>query len=323
MGAAAVKSPRTGTGGLTTPIDLVLGGNTFGWTSDRPTSETVLDAFTAGGGGLIDTADSYSAWVDGNSGGESEEIIGDWMAARGNRDDLVIATKVSQHPLRQGLSAVNIAAAVDESLTRLRTDRIDVYYAHFDDPSIQLAETVSAFNELVTAGKIGAVGLSNFGPHRIQEWCDIARSQGFAAPVALQPHYNLVTRVAYETQVAPTALAEGLEVYPYFSLASGFLTGKYRSLRDLSDGARAEMVHPYSSDAAFGVVDALVEIATARDVAPATVALSWLRTQPGVVAPIASARSIEQVPALLASATFELDESERTRLDTLSSRVAA
>ncbi len=177
-------------------LPLALGGNTFGWTSDEPTSLAVLDAFVAGGGNFIDTADGYSAWAPGNSGGESETIIGTWMASRRNRADVVIGTKVSQHPEFRGLAASNVRAAADASLQRLRTDYIDVYYAHFDDDSVPLEETVEAFDGLRTAGKIREVGVSNYSPERLQEWIDIAIRRGFALPVALQPHYNLVKRTA-------------------------------------------------------------------------------------------------------------------------------
>lgn len=300
---------------------LALGGNTFGWTSDEPTSLAVLDAFVAGGGNFIDTADGYSAWAPGNSGGESETIIGTWMASRRNRADVVIGTKVSQHPEFRGLAASNVRAAADASLQRLGTDYIDVYYAHFDDDSVPLEETVEAFDGLRTAGKIREVGVSNYSPERLQEWIDIAIRRGFALPVALQPHYNLVKRTGYETGLAPIVEAHGLEVVPYFALASGFLTGKYRSQADLRGASREQMANAYMSAEGLAVIEVLDRIATARDTPIPTVALAWLRGRPGIAAPIASARTVEQLPALLASATFELTDEERTALDDVSARV--
>ncbi|MDK8171003.1 aldo/keto reductase [Curtobacterium citreum] len=300
---------------------LALGGNTFGWTSDEATSQTVLDAYLAGGGNFIDTADGYSAWVPGNSGGESETIIGNWTSSRRNRADIVIGTKVSQHPAFRGLAAANVRGAADASLQRLRTDYIDVYYAHFDDPGVPLEETIEAFDALRTAGKIREVGVSNYSPERLQEWIDIATRRGFALPVALQPHYNLVKRSEYETGLAPVVAAHQLGVVPYFALASGFLTGKYRSEVDLRGASREQMANAYMSAEGLAVVEVLDRIATAREVAIPTVALAWLRSRPGVAAPIASARTVEQLPALLASATFELTELERSDLNEASARV--
>ena len=208
---------------------LGLGGNTFGWTSDKDTSFAVLDAYVAGGGNFIDTADSYSAWVPGHAGGESETIIGEWTAARGNRDSVIIATKVFSHPQFRGLSPKNVLAAADASLARLRTEYIDLYFAHRDDPDVPVAEAAGAFHELQVAGKIRYVGLSNYTAPRLREWLAVAAAEGFAPPVALQPHYNLVERAAYETLLAPAAAEFGLGVLPYSALASGFLAGKYRS----------------------------------------------------------------------------------------------
>ncbi|OIV38449.1 alcohol dehydrogenase [Mangrovactinospora gilvigrisea] len=302
---------------------LALGGNTFGWTSGEAESRDVLDAFTAAGGNFVDTADGYSAWVDGNSGGESETIIGRWLADRGNRDDVVLATKVSQHPDFRGLAAGTVAAAADASLKRLRTDRIDLYYAHFDDADTPLEETVGAFDALVKAGKIRAVGVSNYTGERIREWFAIARREGYDLPVAVQPHYNLVHRAAYERDIAPVAAAEDLAVVPYYALASGFLTGKYRTRADLEGAARGRAAAGYLNDAGLGVVQVLTEVADAHGAAPATVALAWLRARPGVAAPIASARTTDQLPALVGSATLELTEAETAALDRASYAVAA
>jgi len=300
---------------------LALGGNTFGWTSNESTSEAVLDAFTAQGGNFIDTADGYSAWVDGNSGGESETIIGSWMAKRGNRHDVVIGTKVSQHPEFRGLSAANVAAASTASLARLGTDYIDLYYAHFDDASTPLEETVAAFNDLVVAGTVRYIGLSNYSPARIAEWFAIAESNGFATPVALQPQYNLVHRQAFERDIAPLAEKHALGVVPYFALAAGFLTGKYRSRDDLAGAARGQMAGGYFSDEGLAVVSALDEIAAANNTEVATVALAWLQAKPTVVAPIASARVVEQLDSLMAAAFLTLTDAELARLDEVSARV--
>ncbi|NHI15897.1 aldo/keto reductase [Microbacterium excoecariae] len=300
---------------------LALGGNTFGWTSDRETSFAVLDAYLAGGGNFIDTADAYSAWAPGNSGGESETIIGAWLAARGHRDDVVIGTKVSQHPEFRGLAAKNVAAAADASLQRLGTDYIDVYYAHFDDADTPLEETVAAFDALVTAGKVRAVAVSNYAPERIDEWFRIARAGGYALPVALQPHYNLVHRRDFEGALADVAARENLAVVPYFALASGFLTGKYRTREDLAGASREQMANGYFSEEGLAVVATLDDIAAAHGTQPAAIALAWLAAQDLVAAPIASARTVEQLPALLDSARVTLTDTEREALDAVSARV--
>ena len=297
---------------------LNLGGNTFGWTSDAATSHQVLDAFVEAGGNLVDTADGYSSWVPGNSGGESETIIGAWLAARGNRDRVVVATKVSQHPQFSGLSAANVAAAADASLARLGTDRIDLYYAHYDDASVPLEETAGAFDALVRAGKVRAIGVSNYSADRIGEWFAVARRNGFTLPVAVQPHYNLVNRAGYERDIAPVAAAENLAVLPYYGLASGFLTGKYRTTEDLASGPRGGGAKQYLTGSGLSVVKVLSDIADAHGVAPAAVALAWLRTRPQVAAPIASARTVEQLPALIASATLDLAADELAALDDVS-----
>ena len=297
---------------------LGLGGNTFGWTSDQVTSFAVLDAYVAGGGNLIDTADSYSAWVPGNAGGESETIIGEWTAARRNRDSVIIATKVDRHPQFRGLSRSNVLAAADASLSRLRTDRIDLYYVHYDDPDVPVAEAAGVFSELRKAGKIRYVGLSNFTAPRLREWFTVSAAEGFAPPVALQPHYNLVERAAYETSLAPVAAEFGLGVLPYYALASGFLAGKYRSASDHAGAARQPGATRYlTSPTGPAVLAALDAIVANRGgaVPPATVALAWLRSRPNVVAPLASARTVDQLPALLASATLDLTAGEIEALD--------
>ena len=297
---------------------LGLGGNTFGWTSDRDTSFAVLDAYVAGGGNFVDTADSYSAWVPGNAGGESETIIGEWMAARGNRDSVIVATKVSSHPKFRGLARANVLAAADASLARLRTDHIDLYYAHYDDPSVPVAEAAGAFSELQRAGKIRHVGLSNYTAPRLREWLAVAAAEGFAPPVALQPHYNLVERAAYEASLAPVAAEFNLGVLPYYALASGFLAGKYRDAADHAGAPRQKGATRYLTPGGLAVLAALDSVAADRGVAPATVALAWLRARPQVAAPLASARTVDQLPALLASAALDLTDDEIKALDTAS-----
>ncbi|WP_394554074.1 aldo/keto reductase [Agromyces sp. MMS24-JH15] len=295
---------------------LVLGTNVLGWTADREASFAVLDAFVDGGGAALDTADGYSAWVPGHTGGESERIIGEWAESRGARDRVVIATKVSQHPEFRGLAAANIAAAADASLERLRTDRIDLYYAHFDDPEVPLEETVGAFSALVDQGKVGAIGISNYTPERIDEWFRVTEEHGFHRAVALQPHYNLVER-EFEGALRARAEREGLAVFPYFSLAKGFLTGKYRALGDTTaDGAsvRARAAAEYLDERGLAVLEALDEIAESHAAPAAAVALAWLRQQASVSAPIASARNVEQLRPLLASLALELGADELARL---------
>ncbi|MEK6343269.1 MAG: aldo/keto reductase, partial [Curtobacterium sp.] len=253
--------PRIGTSDLTV-FPLALGGNVFGWTADEQTSHRVLDAYAGAGGDFVDTADVYSAWAPGNSGGESERVIGSWLRASGKRDDVVIATKVSQHPEFQGLSAANVAAAARASLERLGTDRIDLYYAHFDDESTPLEETVRAFDQLVREGLVRYTAISNYSRARAEEWIRIASDNGLAKPVAIQPHYNLVTREPYESDIAPLAAAEHLGVVPYFALAAGFLTGKYRSEEDFAGADREGQVSGYFTDEGLAVVDALDTIAS-------------------------------------------------------------
>ncbi|WP_159945007.1 MULTISPECIES: aldo/keto reductase [unclassified Nocardiopsis] len=301
---------------------LTLGGNTFGWTSDKETSFAVLDRYASGGGNSIDSADVYSIWAEGNPGGESETILGEWLTSRGNRDEVVIATKVAQHPQRPGLSPANVAAAAEDSLRRLRTDYIDLYYAHQEDPDTRLEETVAAFDALVKAGKVRAVALSNFSAEQTRRWIEIARETGAAHPVAIQPHYNLVHRGDYEGPLADLATTENLAVLPYFSLASGFLTGKYRSREALAGTNREALSAGYFSEANLEVLKVVEQIAEAHGVAIPTVALAWLRSRPQVVAPIASASRPEQLEALLASVTFTLPEADAQALTDASDRAA-
>jgi len=285
---------------------LCLGGNVFGWTADRDASFAVLDAYVEAGGNFIDTADTYMR----PNMGISETIIGEWMAARGNRDSLVIATKVGSDG---GLSAANIAAHVDASLTRLQTDRIDLYYAHKDDGSVPVEETVRAFDQTVRDGKVLNVAASNVPPGRLVESLEVADREGLAKYVWLQPEYNLMEREGYERDYAPIVASRGLAVAPYFALAAGFLTGKYRN-GGANGSAREGMVKQYLEDPrGERVLDALDEIALTRGVSLGAVAVEWLRAKPGIVAPIASARTVEQLDAILPA--FTLDADEVTKLD--------
>ncbi len=312
--------PTIGTSGVTV-APLALGGNTFGWTSDEETSLRVLSEFAAGGGNFVDTADAYSAWVPGNSGGESETILGKWFATTGNRESIVLATKVAKHPDFTGLAPANIARAAEASLQRLRSDYIDLYYAHAEDPNTPIAESVAAFAQLQKAGKVRNIGLSNFSAGSIRDWIAAADDQGVARPVALQPRYNLVDRAAFENNLRAVAQEFNLGVMPYYGLAAGCLTGKYASVADIS-GARAGSVRGYASDEGFAVVAKLREIAKSHGVEPASVALRWLALQPTIVAPIASARTVEQVAPLLAF-DLELSADELAALDSLSALVRA
>ena len=303
-----------GTSDLTV-FPLSFGGNVFGWTADRDTSFAVLDAFAAAGGDFVDTADVYSAWAPGNSGGESETILGEWIAAR-RPSGVVIATKVSKHPEFPGLSAANVRAGAEASLTRLGVDTIDVYYAHAEDDETPLEETVAAFGALVSDGLIRYPAISNFSAENTREWVRLAREQGVAEPIVTQPRYNLVDR-AIERDVKPAAEELGLTVVPYSALASGFLTGKYRSTDASGQSSpRAGSAAAYATPEGLAVLSALDDVAAAHDVAPASVALAWLRAK-GTV-PIASASRVDQVDALIAGATIDLAADEVAALDAAS-----
>ena len=305
--------PRIGSSDLDV-LPLAVGGNVFGWTADEPTSFALLDAFTQRPRVVIDTADGYNHWVPGHQGGESETIIGSWLAARpGARERVVLATKVSTHPQFRGLAAANVAAAARASLTRLGTDVIDLYWAHFDDASVPLEETAAAFSRLVDEGLVRYIGLSNYSAERIDEWFAIAQREGLHRPVAHQPGYNLVER-GYETASRPAAQRHGLGVLPYYALASGFLSGKYRPDEPTPATPRATRAAGLLDDRGRAALAALDEVASAHGVEVATVALAWLRVQPTVVAPIVSASRVEQVPALLASIDLDLTADELAAL---------
>jgi len=293
---------------------LCLGGNVFGWTADREASFAVLDAYAAAGGNFIDTADVYMAGAPGNSGGESETIIGEWLAARtGMRDAIVIATKVGKLPGLDNLRAETIRKAADDSLRRLGVDQIDLYYAHFDDTETPLAETLGAFGELIDAGKVRAIGASNYSGARLTEALETAESEGLPRYVALQPHYNLMER-DYESDQQAVCEREEIACFPFYALAKGFLTGKYRPGGEDVDSVRAEGAKAYLDERGEKMLAVLDEIAAAHDTEVAAVAIAWLREQDTVLAPIASARTVEQLEPLIASVSLTLSDDELARL---------
>jgi aryl-alcohol dehydrogenase-like predicted oxidoreductase len=298
---------------------LNLGGNVFGWTADKDQSFAVLDAYTQAGGNFVDTSDNYSFWVPGHVGGESETIIGEWLAARNNRDDIVIATKGSRHPDFLGLKADTLRRAVDASLRRLGTDYIDLYYTHFDDESVPVEEIITTLDELVRAGKIREIAASNISAQRLAASLEFSAREGKAAYVALQPHYNLISRDTYEGELQNVAERYRLGVLPYFGLAGGFLTGKYRPGATAVDGGRVGSAFDPSqhleNERGPKVVEALDEVARAHGAEIATVALAWLAAQPTVTAPIASARTTAQLPALLAVADLTLTDADLAKLN--------
>ena len=293
---------------------LCLGGNVFGWSASPAQSFEVLTAYELAGGNFIDTADMYSRWHTGNVGGESETIIGDWMRERGNRSEMVIATKVAKLGTRPGLSAANITAAAGDSLRRLGTDYIDIYYAHHDDESIPLEESLTAFNELVTAGKVRYLAASNYSASRLAQALEISRELGLSEYLLLQPHYNAIVRDEYEGDLMATAVKENIPVLPYFALAAGFLTGKYQPGIDV-DSVRAGDMPEYMNDRGWSILNALTEIAKHENASIAAVALGWLRAQPGVVTPIASARTTEQLAQILP--VVELSAEQVAKVNTL------
>ncbi len=292
---------------------LCLGGNVFGWTADEESSTAVLDAYVAAGGNFIDTADGYGDWVEGNPAGMSERILGRWIAGRGNRDELVIATKVGRARDMRGLAAETIRKGAEASLERLGTDRIDLYYAHADDPSTPLEETMAAFDALVREGKVRHVAASNYSAARLAEALRVSDRDGLARYAALQPEYNLVSRDGYEGGLQELCVSEGLACLPYSALASGFLTGKYRPGGPEVESARAASAGRHLEGRA-GVLDALDEVAAAHSAPVSAVALAWLLAQPGVTAPIASARTPEQLAELLPMAELELSPEELEQL---------
>src|SRR5215472_4903559 len=288
---------------------LMLGGNVFGWTADEQTSFKILDAFAADGLNFIDTADSYSTWVAGHAGGESETIIGNWFKRSGKRDQVVIATKVGSEIPGQGkgLSRAWIMRQAEASLKRLQTDHIDLYQSHRDDPGTPIDETLEAYAQLIQQGKVRVIGCSNFTAERTQESLAASRKHSWPRYESLQPHYNLAHREAYETTLEQLALKEKLGVIPYYSLASGFLTGKYRSEADLSKSPRGQSAKKYLNDRGFRILQALDQVGEKHKATPAQIALAWLMVRPSITAPIASATSVEQLNELAAATHLELD----------------
>ena len=289
---------------------LCLGGNVFGWSADKAQSEGVLDAYTKHGGNFIDTADVYSEWREGNVGGESETIIGTWAKARGNRSELVIATKVAMLSKRPGLSAANIIAACDESLKRLQTDYIDLYYSHKDDEETPIEETLNAYAQLIAQGKVRYIAASNFGADRLAQSLKFSADNSIPSYVAVQDHYNLMHRTEFEGNQAPLLAQNSITCIPYFGLARGFLTGKYRAGVTV-DSMRAGGVAEYQTEKGYAVVSALEEISKAHNSSIAAVALAWLRTQPQVSTPIASARTVEQLEEIIQVVELSSDEVEK------------
>ncbi|MCR5889047.1 aldo/keto reductase [Hymenobacter sp. J193] len=288
---------------------LVLGGNVFGWTADQATSFRILDAFVAGGGNAIDTADGYSVWVPGHVGGESETIIGKWLHQRGRRDDVILATKVGWevNPENKGLKKDYILRAVEGSLKRLQTDYIDLYQSHKDDPTTPVEETLEAYAQLVEEGKVRAIGASNFSAARLRESLEASEKHNFPRYESLQPLYNLYDRAEFERDLLPLMQEQNIGVIPYYGLAAGFLTGKYRSEADLQKSPRGGGVgQKYLNEKGLRILKALDEVAARQQATPAQVALAWIITRPGLTAPIASATSPEQVTELLRATELTL-----------------
>ena len=298
---------------------LAFGGNVFGWSADEKRSFELLDAFVDAGLNLIDTADVYSAWVPGNRGGESETIIGKWLKRSGKRDRVAIATKVAKWTEHRGLSPMNINEAVEGSLQRLQTDYIDLYQAHEDDATVPLHETLSAFSRLIEQGKVRVIGASNYGADRFAEALNVSKEHNLARYESLQPEYNLVSRNGYEKELEPLVLKEGIGVINYYALASGFLSGKYRTEADLTkSSARSGSVQKYLNAQGLKVLATLDEIAAAHKATTAQIALAWLMARPGITAPIASATSVDQLQELIGAVNLTLSSNEIAALDSAS-----
>jgi aryl-alcohol dehydrogenase-like predicted oxidoreductase len=315
MESAMMAKRKLGNSGIAI-APLALGGNVFGWSADEAASFAVLDAFVGEGLDFIDTADTYSSWVPGNHGGESETIIGRWLKQSGKREHVVIATKVAKWSQRKGLSPANIAAAADDSLRRLGIDCIDVYFAHEDDPSVPLEETLGAFARLIEAGKVRAIGASNYSAARLAAALAVSKKHGLPRYEVLQPEYNLVSREAYEAELEPLVGRENLGVVCYYALASGFLTGKYRNQGDLAkSAARGGAVAKYMNPRGTRILAAIDDVATTHRATPAQVALAWLIARPTITAPIASATSAAQVHETAAATRLTLSAAELAHLN--------
>ncbi len=295
---------------------LVFGGNVFGWTADETTSHRLLDAFVDGGFDAVDTADVYSAWVPGYEGGESEATIGRWLAAGGKRDSIKILTKVAKWPKRPGLSATNIVEALEDSLRRLQTDYVDLYQSHEDDAATPIDETLEAFDRLVKAGKVRAIGASNFTPERLEASLKTSADKGLVRYESIQPKFNLYDRDEVEGALAELTTREGVGIIPFYGLAAGFLTGKYRSEADLEGRARGRTIaRDYLNEKGLRVLAALDAAAGATGASPAQIALAWIVAHPAITAPIASATSVEQLDELLAGARLTLPPEVIAALD--------
>ena len=305
---------------------LAFGGNIFGWTVDEPTSFTLLDAFVSAGFNFIDTADVYSKWAPGNKGGESENVLGNWLKSRGNRQKVVIATKVGMEmgPGLKGLSKAYILRAAEDSLKRLQTDYIDLYQSHTDDAETPFAETLEAYAQFVKQGKVRAIGASNYSARAAAGgFAGRASNYGFPSYQSLQPNYNLYDRADYEANLAAVCRENGLGVIPYFSLASGFLTGKYRSEADLAASKRGQFVRKYLNDRGFRILRALDEVARQIHSTPAKISLAWLMARPEITAPIASATSLEQLKDVIGATELKLDHAVIERLNEASQYAVA
>src|SRR5271170_7057075 len=303
-----MKTRKLGGSGIeVSPI--CLGGNVFGWTADEPVSFAILDAFVGAGFNFVDTADVYSRWVPGHKGGESETVLGNWFKRSGKRKSVILATKVGIElaPDKKGLSKAYILRAVEDSLQRLQTDYIDLYQSHIDDATVPLEETLGAYDQLIKEGKVLAIGASNYTPERLTEALKLSKQHGLPRYECLQPHYNLCERAGYEKDLEPLCLKEGIGVIPYFALASGFLTGKYRSESDLAKGPRGQMVKKYLDERGFRILAALDQVAKRLHSTPGKVAIAWLIARPSITAPIASATSVEQLNDLVDAANLKLD----------------
>ena len=313
-----MEKRKLGQSSLNVP-PITLGCNVFGWTADEKTSFALLDAWLEAGFNFLDTADVYARWVKGSTGGDSETIIGKWIKARGNRDKIVLATKLGiEMPPGKGLSRAYMQTAVEASLRRLQTDYIDLYQSHRDDPDTPIEETLSSYADLIKAGKVREIGASNFSADRLAESLKISSAKGLPRYQSLQPQYSLVERNSFEGPLEDLCLAEKVGVIGYYSLASGFLTGKYKSKADAEGRARGRGVEKYLSDYGFGVIKALDEVAAQYEAKPGQIAIAWLIARPSVTAPIASVTTLEQVGELAEAAEIELDAESIAKLDAAS-----
>jgi len=324
MGRIEMKKRKLGRSGLEI-APLVFGGNVFGWTVDEPSAFTLLDAFIAAGFNAIDTADSYSRWVPGHVGGESETIIGKWLKRSGNRDKVVVLTKVGWEmgPEQKGLSRAHILRSAEDSLRRLQTDHIDLYQSHADDQETPQEETLRAYADLVAQGKVRFIGASNHKGERLASALEVSRKLGMPRYESLQPNYNLYDRADYESQLEPVCEKEGLGVINYFPLGGGFLSGKYRTVADTANKARARNVTKYLNERGFRILDALDAVAKIANATPARVSLAWLLARPSITAPIVSATNTKQLDDLIAAVELKLDQASIEALNQASAYAAS